>query len=81
MMVVYKGKILNVPKDKNIKEVPTLSLNLSSSLKLKIKVSLCLTEHHVMKTCLLLNKSPCHEDVLREWRYRCVHFNPGTEWR
>jgi len=31
--------------------------------KVKVKLSLCLTKHHIMKVYLLLNYSPCHEDM------------------
>jgi hypothetical protein len=32
--------------------------------KINVKLSLCLTKYHTMKTHPVLNQAPCHEDVL-----------------
>jgi len=42
--------------------------------KVNVKLSLCLTKYHAMKTYLLLSYAPCHEDVLEEWRYSSAHY-------
>jgi hypothetical protein len=41
--------------------------------KVNVKLFLCLTKYYVMKTYLLLNQAPSHEDSLGEWGYSSTH--------
>jgi len=42
--------------------------------EVKVKLSLCLTEHHAMKMYPLLTLATCHEDAVGEWRYCSTHI-------
>jgi len=50
-------------------------------MKVNVKLLMCLTKNHAMKTRSLFNYAPCHEDV---WERRGVTphiLNLGTTWR
>jgi hypothetical protein len=41
--------------------------------KVKLKLSVCLTKYQDIKTNLLFNSGPRHEDILEDWMYRSTH--------
>jgi len=40
----------------------------------KGKDVLCFTQYHTMKTYLLLNEAPHHEDIWGKWKYSSAVF-------
>jgi len=48
-------------------------------VKLKVKISLCLTKHHIMRTYLLLNYTPRRANVLWEWRYSYTQLTSALD--
>jgi len=50
-------------------------------VKLKVKLSLCLTKHHATKRYYLLKQGPRYEDVWRSEDITTCIINLSTRWR
>jgi hypothetical protein len=42
---------------------------------------MCLTKHHAIKRCVLLNYAPSHDEVLEKWRYMTPLIKINTRWK
>jgi len=58
--------------------IPTVK---GENVVVKVKLSLCLTKSHVVKTCPLLNSAPRHEDLWVSGGIAPRILNLGTRWR